>query len=123
MDLATGQIDTARSDGSVVPWLSKVGNPQDWAPALGLTADGRVLIGGNGAFVEYVGTDAIIWHPVHPIVSNQMSANNFKVVGLFDPLGRRIVNSSFSSGISSGNYFTVIRQDGKNKVVKNPIVK
>jgi hypothetical protein len=84
-----------------------------------------VLIGGNGAFVEYVGTDAIIWHPVHPIVSNQMSANNFKVVGLFDPLGRRIVNpNSFSSNkISSGNYFIVIRDGNKNKVVKSSIIR
>jgi hypothetical protein len=110
-------------DGSVVDWLNIKGSSVS-IPVLGLT-EGRLLIGGNGAIVEEKSANAIR----NLVFAPKLSRENFQVIGVIDPLGRKIaVNfNSFSAPLVpsvSGNYFIVYRSaSGITKVEKNFIAK
>jgi len=119
MDLATGNIDSVRVNGTV-SWLNLNGGTY---AALGLTDDRRVLIGGYNAFVENTSGNAVRWNAstLRPIQSKA------QFVGLFNLKGQRIVNnfSSFSSvhSLSAGNYFVITRTSNGIKAEKTAIAR
>jgi hypothetical protein len=120
MDLATGTIWKSAIGGPTVryTWLNESTCGQE--PALGLMPDGNILIGANGKVLYGTSGSAVISR-----VSPKVVRGNFQVLGVFDPLGRKITANSFSAhSFPAGNYFTVTRSaNGTIKAEKHSIVR
>jgi hypothetical protein len=112
MDLATGAIEKSPIDGtSQYPWLNQStcgGNA-----ALGLTVDGNIIIGANGAVVIGNSANAVI-----PRLAPKVErGNNFQFVGQFDLRGR-VLSKTFSVNNSASGMSIMLYRTAEGKVVR-----
>jgi|GEM_PF-5856273 hypothetical protein len=100
-----GVFDPANPEATLIrkklgefPWA-----PKDQSPALSITDQGAAIFGGVYAWVENVAGVSSVRQP-YSIVVKTVTATD-QIVGIFDPLGRKIAVNSFSRS-SAGNYFS-----------------
>jgi hypothetical protein len=123
-DIGVGKVDLSTMSMTKVlpgtyPW-----QPQGSRPTLAITEKHRVIFGGPYYWVENIDPSASVRYSYVPVVRRTVADQ--KVVGVFDPLGRKIAvipnSNSFSSHRpSAGNYFVWPANNGKVK--KLPVIR
>jgi len=112
MDAGLGKVDLSAMTVDRIPagtysWAPADGN--HFSVALSITDKGAVIFSGHYAWIENIATGSAVRNP---FVARNFPRGDYKVIGTFDPQGRKIVNSLSAHSVSGLRFFVVQTPQG-----------